>query len=225
MWWPGEEWGDLADFNAMSIKKTGLDDMPPEVIARIASHTMDVPLEQIEEVRACNCLGQISKPFPFRAGDTHFAKDWHAGSDIRCDVGRCALDARGGLGPWCPKQFLARAPGKKHPIPNFAAVNKSLYKGWRHATAYVFCCEACMSLAILDLPRKNVRMITRARFYERSNDINIENLSRETYRTGVLDAGRKTELLLVYETKGNQLVEYRGSHVWVKELVLTGDEV
>lgn len=203
-----------------NIPPTTLDDMPPSVLALIASHIMDVPVKEIEEVRVCGCLGEVSKPFPFRGGQTNNLYDETSQTDIRRDLGKCRLD-HGNFVNWCRKQDLAHAPGRKHAIPNFAAASKTLYKKWRDATAYVFCCEHCLEKAVMYLPPGNKRMMTRIRFYERNNDMNIEGLSMESYWNGGGDWGE----MLTYETNGNQLVEYRGRKVWVKELILPGNDI
>lgn len=204
----------------MNIPPTTLDDMPSNVLGLIGSKIMDVPVEQIEEVRVCGCLGYVSKPFPFRGGQTELFYDVSSQTDIRRDIGKCRLD-HGLFDRWCLKQYLARAPGKKRVIPNFAVASKTMYKKWRDATAWVFCCENCVEKAILELPFDNKSLMTRIRFFERNNDDNIEGLSQEGYSMGAGEWGE----MLTYETQGNQRVEYRGTKVWVKELILPHDDI
>lgn len=204
----------------LNVPERTLSDMPPNVLAIIASHVMEVPVEEIEEVRACGCLGQVTKPFPFRCGETTNFYDQSSQTDIRRDLVKCPLD-HGDFNDWCLKQNLGRAPGRKHPIPNFAACSKKLYKKWRDATAYVFCCENCVEKAIMRLPAGNKRMMTRIRFFERDNKYNIEGLGMEGYAMWA-DAWSK---MLTYQTQGNQRIVYRGKKVWIKELVLPGERI
>jgi hypothetical protein len=225
MGWPTDQgWDAPPNMTAWWLASPTFERLLPSVLARIASHLMSVPLSAIEEVRACVCLGPVTKPFPFRRGETHFAKDPRNSSDLRLDTNKCPLDLRDGIIKGCLKQYLAHAPGKKRPIPNFAAASKTLYKNWRDTTAYVFCCEACMHNLILGLPKHNKRMITRARFYERDNNIDIEGRTRETFLMGSKDSDG-WEDWLTYETNGNERVDYLGQKIWVKELVLPEAEV
>ncbi|ETN40329.1 uncharacterized protein HMPREF1541_04605 [Cyphellophora europaea CBS 101466] len=222
--WTTDETTDAAgsDWHTYSTWNVKFDELPPCILARVGAYVMGVPVAQVEEVRACNCLNPGRKPFPFRGGATTFLHDTETKMDIRRDLEKCRLDVGSGLGPWCLKHDLARRLGRKHLIANFAATNKTMYKKWRDVTAYVFCCESCMNIAILKQPLGNKRMMTRVRFYERFSDMDIEGLSREAYAKG--DRGT-WEDFLVYETNGNQEVEYKGFKVWVKELVLTSDDI
>lgn len=203
-----------------NIGGASFDDLPSSVLARIASHLLNQPLNQVEEVRACHCLNTQLKRFPFRAGNTNFYLDPRTLSDVRKDTHPCKLDSSRGLfsGSWCLKQYVAHSPGRKRSVPNFAAVNKMLYKKWRDAVAYVFCGERCLAKAVSMLPEGNLRMMTRVRFYERSNKKDTLEESREAYETGL--TGEKA--LLVYGTRNMQLVEYRGRQAYVKELTLDG---
>jgi hypothetical protein len=210
-------------FGCLTITSTAkLETMPAEVIARIASEVLEVPLAVIQEVRACNCLGPVSKPFPYRAGQIQYVIDQYTKDKIRQDCEKCSLDARSGLGSWCLKQRLARAPGKKRLIPAFAMASKILYKKWRDATAWVFCSETCMSVLIRGLPKYNKHLVTRARFYERNNDRNIDGLAHESFFANTVGGW---DDYLLYETDGNKRVKYRNQEVWVKELILPGNDI
>lgn len=205
----------------MNVPPTTLDDMPPSVLAIIASHVMGVSVKKIEEVRVCTCLDDVAKIFPFRVGKTTNMFDQTSQTDIRRDLGKCAFD-HPDFDSWCRDPDFATIPGRsKHLIPNFAAASKKLWRKWRDATAYVFCCEQCLENAVMYLPPDNKRMMTRIRFFELNNKYNIEGPSIESYWNGPTDQGST----LTYETYGNKLVKYRGKKVWVKELVLRSNGV
>ena len=198
--------------------KTKFDDLPSAALAVIASHATSTPLNEIQEVRMCNCYN--FKTIPFRSGVAHQDFDTYTRSEVRQDSRPCRFD-RGQLGPWCLKENLINHPGQKRQIPTFAVISKMVYKKWRDSTVFVFCGESCLAAAVKKLPPDNIRVMTRVRLFEQSDKGVLTTESKEGFST--LLTGN--DHVLVYKSKGLEQIEYHGSMVFVKEMELSGMDI
>ena len=63
------------------------------------------------------------------------------------------------------------------------------------------------------------QLFSNVRFFERSNDLIVPVLSHEYYS---FDSFRKTDI--TYVSRRDQLIQYKGTRVWVKDMWLDGTE-
>ena len=198
------------------------DDFSTAIIRNILSFSLclSTPLgsdEESSEVRCCNCLN--NKTFPFRSGETELPVDENTGFDCRVAVEPCQLDQKASLGPWCCKQSIPHPPGRRTWAPALVLTNNIMYTVWNDLPIWVFCNEYCLEAAINRLPYQGKGLFANVRFFEQNNNLNVPVLSYEYYG---FDRYRKTDI--IYVSKGNQLIEYKGTQVWVKDMWLSGTD-
>ena len=92
-----------------------------------------------------------------------------------------------------------------------------MYTVWNDLPIWVFCNEYCLEAAIRRLSYQGKQLFSHVRFFERNNNLNIPGLSYECYG---FDRYRNADI--TYVSRGNQLIEYKNTQVWVKDMWLSG---